>query len=478
MYKFAIDRPITVLMGVLAFIIFGLMSYKTMPVNLFPNVDFPIITVQTVYHGADPETVESKVTDKIEEAVSGVDGIDKLTSTSSEGISVVVIQFELTKDIDEAANDVRDKVNGIIFPNDVNKPLVKKVAAAGGSVINLYVASKTGDDISLMRLADEKLKPRLQRVEGVGEISIVGFRDREIRVFPDPFLLNKYGITLTELQGLLARDNVRAGGGKLIGSSSELVLKARGDAKTLEEIQNLKILPGVRLKDIAEVKDSLSDAKSFSSLNGNPGIMLEIKKISGKNTLDIINGVKAAMPDIEKMAGKDYELQLLRDQSGKILANMDNVTFDLIFGSILAIIIVFVFLRNGTATMVSALAIPTSVIGTFAVIDLLGYDLNRLTMIGLTLAIGIFIDDAIVVIENIAKKMEHGMKPFEASVEGVKEIVFSVLAIASMLLAVFIPVAFMDGIVGMFFNSFAMTVASGIVLSFFIATMLIPTVGA
>jgi len=206
--------------------------------------------------------------------------------------------------------------------------------------------------------------------------------------------------------------------------------------------------------------------------------MLEVKKISGENVLNIINEVKNIMPVLKDIAGDDYELQLLQDQSDKILVNIDNVTFDLIYGSILAIIIVFFFLRNFTATLTSALAIPTSIIGTFAIIDWMGYDLNRLTLIGLTLAIGIFIDDAIVVIENITKKLEEGMTPFKASFEGIKEVAFSILAISSVLLAVFIPVAFMDGIVGMFFNSFAMTVAAGIVISYFVAVMFIPTVGA
>jgi HAE1 family hydrophobic/amphiphilic exporter-1 len=185
MYKLAINRPITTLMGVLTFIVFGLMSYNTMPINLYPNVDFPIVTVQTTYNGADPSTVETKVTDKIEEAVSGVDGIDKLMSTSYEGLSVVTIQFKLTKNIDVATNDVRDKIGALNLPSEVEKPVVKKLGATGG-VINLFVASDGKNDIALMRLADEKLKPKLQRVKGVGEVNIIGFQDREIRIFLDP----------------------------------------------------------------------------------------------------------------------------------------------------------------------------------------------------------------------------------------------------------------------------------------------------
>jgi len=478
MYKFAINRPITTLMGVMAFVVFGLISFGRMPVNLFPNVDLPIVTVQTYYYGADPETVESKVSDKIEEVLSGIDGIDKLRSTSYEGLSVVTVEFELTKNIDEAANDVRDKVASLVLPNEVEKPTVSKLDVGGGSVINLFIATKSGDWSALMQLADERIKPRLQRIRGVGSIDIVGYRDREIRIYPDPFLLNKYGLSVTELNHQIALENVRLGGGKVIGSGREVVIKTEGDAKSIEGLRAIQVAPGVLLSDIARVEDGLKDAQSYSSLDGIPGVILEVKKISGANTLDIIRAVKASLPEIKQMSGEDYTLALLKDGSLFIQSSINNVKFDLIFGSLLAVLIVFIFLRNLTATIVSALAIPTSVIGTFAVIDWLGYDLNRLTLIGLTLAIGIFIDDAIVVIENISKKLEAGVETFQASYEGVKEIAFSILAISAMLLAVFIPVAFMDGIVGRFFNSFAMTVAAGVVISYFVAIMFIPALGA
>ncbi|MDD3463712.1 MAG: efflux RND transporter permease subunit, partial [Sulfurospirillaceae bacterium] len=477
MYKLAINRPITTLMGVLTFIVFGLMSYNTMPTNLFPNVDFPIVTIQTTYKGADASTVESKVTDKIEEAVSGVDGIDKLMSTSYEGFSAVTIQFKLNKNLDIATNDVRDKIGALNLPVEVDKPVVKKLGASG-SVISLFIAGKEGDATSLMRLADEKLKPQLQRIKGVGEVNILGYQDREIRVFIDPFLLNKYNLSASEVSAIIQKQNIKQGAGKFISETKEIIIKAEGDAKNIDEMRDLLVKPGVRLKDIATISDGLSDAKSFSSYNGQRGITLEIKKIAGENVLNIISDVKKVMPKLQMLAGKEYEIKILQDQSEKIMVNINNVRFDLVFGAFLSIFIVFVFLRNFTATIVSALAIPTSVIGTFAIMDALGYDLNRLTLIGLTLAIGIFIDDAIVVIENIMKKMEEGKKPFQASFEGIKEVAFSILAISSVLLAVFIPVAFMDGIVGMFFNSFAMTVASGIVISYLVAIMFIPSVGA
>lgn len=476
MYKLAINRPITTLMGVLTFIVFGLMSYNSMPTNLFPNIDFPVVTVQTTYNGADASTVESKVTDKIEEAISGIDGIKKLMSTSYEGFSAVTIQFELDKNLDEATNDVRDKIGGLNLPVEVNKPVVKKVGGSG-SIISLFIASKDANPTALMRLADEKLKPQLQRIKGVAEVNILGFRDREIRIFIDPFLLNKYNLTPADISAIIQKQNIKQGVGKIINQNQEIIIKAQGDAQDIEQVKDLLVKPGVHLRDVATVEDGLSDAKSFSSYNGEQGVTLEVKKISGENVLDIITEVKKILPKLQILA-KDSEIKILQDQSEKIMVNINNVRFDLIFGAFLSVMIVYLFLRNLSATIVSALAIPTSVIGTFAIINVLGYDLNRLTLIGLTLAIGIFIDDAIVVIENITKKIENGMETYDASFEGAKEMAFSVLAISSVLLAVFIPVAFMDGIVGMFFNSFAMTVASGIVISYLVAIMFIPSVSA
>ncbi|MEJ2496434.1 MAG: efflux RND transporter permease subunit [Sulfurovaceae bacterium] len=477
MYKFAINRPITTLMGVLAFIVFGLISYKTMPVNLFPNVDFPVVTVQTEYRGADAATVESKVTDVIEESVSGIDGIDKLFSSSYNGFSVVTIQFELSKDLNEATNDVRDKIGSAVLPSEVEKPVVKKLGASGVA-ISLFISTKKDESSALMRFADETVKPKLQRIEGVGEVELIGFRDREIRIFVNPFLLDKYGLTTYDLSNKIKTSNVNLGAGELIDQKNKITIKTKGDADSIEELKSIIIKPGVRLRDVATVIDGMSDVESYSSSKGEIGVKLDVKKIPGKNTLNIIRDVKKIYPDLVEMAGSEYDLKLLNDQSEKIMVNIDNVTFDLVFGAFLAILIVFLFLRNVRSTIISAMAIPTSIIGTFAIIDWLGYDLNRLTLIGLTLAIGIFIDDAIIVIENISKKMEAGIKPFEASYEGIKEIIFSILAISSVLLAVFIPVAYMDGIVGMFFNSFAMTVASGVAISFLVATMLIPSLSA
>ena len=478
MYKLAINRPITTLMYVLTLVIFGLMSFKSMPSALFPNIDFPMVTVKTIYPGAEASTIESQVTDKIEEAISRIGGVDKIISTSSEGASVIMVQFFLERDINEATNDVRDKVAAVLLPKDAKMPLVSKLDIGGASVINIFVTAKNDSIKNLMLFADEKVKPSLQKINGVGAINIIGYKDREIKIHPDPKMLNKFGITVTELNRIVASENVKIGGGKLISKSKEFTLKTRADALTVEALGNIQIKDNLKLKDIAKIEDALSDAKSYASYNGVEGVMLEVQKISGTNTIDIVQRVKETLPVLTALAGDKYEIKALNDTSPFIIASLEHVKFDLIYGSLLAVIIIFFFLRNMTITLVSALSIPASIFGTFALMDYMGFDLNKMTLIGLTLAIGIIIDDAIVVIENIYKKMEAGMSKFEAAVEGTKEMAFTILAISAMLLAVFIPVSFMSGIVGKFFESFAMTVGFAVIISYTVALSFIPSLSA
>lgn len=478
MYKLAINRPITTLMYLITLVIFGYMSFKAMPSALFPNVDFPIVTVKTIYPGAESSTIESQITDKIEEAVSSIGGIDAIVSSSSDGVSVVTITFFLERNIDEATNDVRDKVSAINLPKDAKTPLVSKLDIGGASIINIFLSTNKGSIEELMLFADEKAKPKLQKINGVGAINIIGYQEREIKIFPDPMLLSKYNITISEFNAIVARENVKIGGGKLVSKTNEFVLKTKADALTIEELLSIKIKEEIKLSDVARVEDTLSDAKSYAALSGKPGVMLEIQKISGTNTVEIIEKVKQVLPELEKMAGERFSVTTLNDTAPYIQHSLDDVEFDLIYGALLAAIIVFVFLRNVTITLVSALSIPASIFGTFALMDYMGFELNRMTLIGLTLAIGIIIDDAIVVIENIYKKMEAGMGKLEAAFYGTKEMAFAVLAISAMLLAVFIPVSFMSGIVGKFFESFAMTVGFAIIISYTIALSFIPSFSA
>jgi len=478
MYKFAITRPITTLMIFMSLVIFGWMSFNKMNTVLFPKVDFPIVTIQTAYYGADPETVESKVTEKIEEAVSSVAGLDKLSSVSSENVSVVTLIFDIEVDITEAANDVRDKISALHLDAAVEKPIVSKLDIGAAPVLSLFIASSEVSTNTLMLTVDEQIKPMIERLKGVGNINVIGYQDREIKIYPDPFALRKYGLSAVDLKHLIQASNIKMSGGKLITDKAQVMVSVHANATSVEELGNFEIMQGVKLRDIARIEDGLKDAVSISTLNGEPGVILQIQKISDANTLNVIGEIKSVIPDIEARIGTDYKLQYFNDTSNFIKESLHHVLFDLIYGGILAIIIVFFFLRNVTATLVSAVAIPTSIIGTFFLMDMFGYELNKISMLGLTLAIGIFIDDAIVVIENIYKKMEGGLDKVEASIEGTKEIAFSIMAISAMLLAVFVPVSMMSGIVGQFFNAFAFTVAIGIFISYFVAIMLIPTLSA
>ena len=478
MYKVAISRPITTLMFVVALVIFGYQGFKNMPASLFPKVDFPIVTITTTYPGADSKSVESKVSDKIEEVVSAIDGVDAVSSTSSDGISSVIVQFVMEKDLNEAANDVRDKVNSIRFDREVDKPLVRKFDMTGGAIINVFVASDKASDEEMMVFVDTKIKPILQRVNGVGQVNAIGYKEREIKIFPDPFLLNKYGISISELNQIISIENVKKGGGRLITKQSELSIKTEADAKSIDELKNIKIKDGLRLQDIAKVEDGLEDARSYASYNGAKGVLLEIKKISGENSVAIARDVKKIVPQLKEIGGERYDINYVGDTSLFILRSLHETEFDLLYGAILSVIIVFFFLRNFTATIVAALAIPTSIFGTFFLMSYMGFELNVMTLIGLALAIGIMIDDAIVVIENIYKKIEAGYNAYDAALVGVKEIIFSIVGISAMLLAVFIPVTFMDGIVGSFFESFAMTISFAIIISFIIVTTLVPSISA
>ncbi len=478
MYKLAINRPITTLMYMVTLLFFGFMSFRTMPSALFPKVDFPMVTVVTVYPGATPSTIESQVTDKIEEAISQIGGVEMIISTSSDSRSVILIKFSMDRSIDEAANDVRDKVSAVQLPRDARKPLVSKLDVGGGSVVNVFVAAKNDNIKNLMFFVDHKAKPKLQSLLGVGSVDIVGYRDREIRIFPDMRKLDKFGLSIRELNGIISRENVKIGGGKLISDKREFALKTKGDATSIEQLRNIVIKPGVKLEDVAKVVDGLSDPQSYASYNGTKGVMLEIKKISDANTLDVIKRVKRELPELKRLAGDRFDVELLQDTSSFIEHSLKDVEFDLLYGALLAVLIVFGFLRNGTITLVSALSLPASVLGTIALMDWMGYDLNKSTLIALTLAIGIIIDDAIVVIENIYKKLEAGMGGFEAAVVGAKEMSFPVVAISAMLLAVFLPVANMSGIVGQFFKSFGMTIAFAVIISYTVVMTIIPSLSA
>ncbi|PZT47532.1 acriflavin resistance protein [Helicobacter valdiviensis] len=492
MFKLILARPIGVLMFILALAFFGMGALNRLSVELYPNIDVPMVTITTAYPGANAQIVESKVTDKIEEAVSGIDALKKITSISADNVSVVVAEFELEKPIEVAANDVRDKVSSVSFGSEVKSPIVEKLNIGGTTpVISLFISPKNlpKDKKELLALhthTDLNIKPLLQRIKGVGRVNLVGFLEREIHIKPSPSTLNKYNLTFSDVANAINSQNIEIDGGKIISSDKEWKILTKADANSIKELEEILVGDRIRLGDIALIEESFKEPRSFTSLKikanskeeaNSLGVLLEIEKITGANEIEITKAIKELMPSLEALS-KDYQITLIRDTTTYIKDSLKAVQFDLILGAILAVLVVFIFLRDLRITLIAALSIPSSILGTFALMEVFGMSLNLVTMIALTLAIGIIIDDAIVVIENIYKKMEEGKERREAAYLGIKEISFALIAISCMLLSVFVPIANMSGITGRFFVSFGISLTLAIIVSYLVVISFIPSLSA
>lgn len=478
MYKIAISKPILTLVFGLMLIFFGILALFRFPVALWPDIDFPVAMVITAYPGANAETIETKVTDKVEEALSGIDGMDKITSITSQNVSVVIAQFMLDKPKEEAMNDLRDKVGSIQFDDsNIENPVVYKYDSSSSPIVNVFVSSDKVPMPMLMRVADEVVKPKLERISGVAGTWNVGYRDRAIRINPNIQLMNKYGITYAQLAQIIAQENVEISGGKIKTEDREWVVTIDANAKSVEDLSQIRITNNLKLGDIAEITDYVNEDTTITKVNGKQGVIFGVQKIAGQNDIKIAQAVHKVLPELREQL-KDYDIEVLRDSTTYIQDSIDEVKFDLLLGAILATSIVFLFLRSFTMTIVAAISLPVSIIGTFAVVQGMGQSLNMLVMVALTLSIGIIIDDAIVVIENIHKKLERGMPRLEAAYEGVKEIGFAIIAISAMLLAVFVPIASMGEMIGRILQSFALTVVAAIIISYFVVITIIPTVSS
>ncbi|MCG3700534.1 efflux RND transporter permease subunit [Aliarcobacter butzleri] len=477
MYKIAISRPITTLMFVFALVFFGYTQIQKMPIAFLPNVDYPVVSVITTYDQGSTEIIESKITDKIEEAISGISGIDIIRSDTSKNQSIVIAQFELSKPVEEAANDVRDKVSTVDLPKEADKPIIEKFSSSSAPIITLFLSTKLDNLDKLMLHANEVVKPVLQSIEGVGKVEIAGFRDKVLKIYPDTTLLSKYNLDLNELALKIDEENIKKDGGRVVQEKEELNISIDSDAINVEQLENIKIKDGVRLKDVATVQETIKDERTFANYNQQKGVLLQVKKISGANEVNIAKSVREKIPYIKSLSN-DFDINLLFDTTNFIESTYKSVQFDLILGCFLASLIVFVFLRNFTFTIIAAISLPISILGVLAIMGWSNQTLNILTLTALTLSIGIIIDDAIVVIENIYKKLELGKSRYEAALEGVKEISFSVLAISAMLLAIFIPIANMSGIVGKFFKSFGITIVASVIISYIIAITVIPMISS
>ncbi|HTN53630.1 MAG TPA: efflux RND transporter permease subunit [Anaeromyxobacter sp.] len=478
-----IQRPIFTSMLLLAVVVFGLFSYPRIGVDQFPDVEFPVVTVTTVLPGADPDIMEKSVSKPLEESLNTLSGLDTLRSSNFESVSMVVIRFDLGRPVDVAAQDVRDKVQATLsqLPKEIQTPVVQKLDLNAQAIVQLALTGPLPVQ-DLTKLAEDGLKPALQRLPGVGSVDVVGGRKREIAVVVDPLRLRSYGLAASDLSQAIAAQSVDVPGGRTLEPGQERVVKLETEARSVDELRELVVASPagrpVRVKDVANVVDGPAEARSSAALNGRPAIALVLKKQSDANTVAVAETVKEHLEELRGMLPAGSRLEVVSDNARFIRGSIESVQHDLLLGALLAVVVVLVFLRDWRATVVAAVALPTSVIGTFAVMHAAHFTFNIITMLALTLSIGLLIDDAIVVIENVFRHLERGEPPRRAAEAGTAQIALAVLAVTLSVIAVFVPVAFMKGMVGRFFFQFGITVAVAVAISYLVSMTLTPMLSA
>ncbi len=476
-----VKRPIFASVLILVLCVVGLAGYAQLGVDRFPNIDFPVVVVTTTQPGAAPEDIETEITDKVEEAVNTISGIDELRSITTEGASQVVVTFVIEKDVNIAAQEVRDRINTVIpqLPKDIDLPIVQKMDPDASPVLYYALRSDTHSVRETTELADKRVRRSLESIDGVGQVQLLGGRKRQINVLLDPIKLRAAGVTVIDVQRAIGAQNLTMPGGRVETGPTELTIRIHGRVTDPNQIADLVIRRAenhsITVRDVGNVEDSEEEADSAAILNGTPTVLLALRKQSGANTVAVVDAVKQRVEDIKKALPAGYTLTSVRDESGVIRTSVDSVREHLIVGALLAAVVVFLFLGNLRSTIIAAVAIPTSIIGTFATMWWAGYTLNTITLLALALAVGIVIDDAIVVLENIFRHIEEkGETPMKAAVNATKEIGLAVMATTLSLIAVFLPVAFMGGIPGKFLRSFGVTMAFAIAVSMLVSFSLTP----
>jgi HAE1 family hydrophobic/amphiphilic exporter-1 len=475
----SVKRPVFATMMILALVVLGVVSYPRIGVDLFPKVDFPIVNIQTVLKGASPEVMDIDVTDKIENAVNTINGVKSITSTSMESISRVTVEFVLERDINQAVEDVREKIAGIRakLPTDIDEPVIAKVDPDAQPVMWMNLSGQKSIR-ELSTYADEVLKEQLQRINGVGAVNLGGLRLRQVRIWLDRGKLQAYGIAPGDIVIALQRENIELPGGRIESSTKEYSVKVKGEFATVPDFNDLIVAyykgAPVRIRDIGRAEDGMEEKRSLARFNGIPAVGIGIQKQSGTNTVEVVERVKMELEVIRKTLPPGMSLNIAFDQSTFIKRSIKEVQNHLILGGFFAILAVFLFLRNVRTTLISALALPISVISTFALILAFDFTFNNMTMLALTLSVGLLIDDAIIVIENIYRHVEEGMSPREASTFATSEIGLAVMATTFAIVAIFLPVAFMKGIIGRFFLQFALTVVFSVLVSLLVSFTLTP----
>ncbi len=475
----SVRRPVFAAMMILAMVIFGALSYPKIGVDLYPDVNTPIITVTVVYPGADPETMEDKVSDPIEEAVQSLGGIDSLTSKNMESVAQVIVSFDLDVDADSAIAEIRQRIDGIRgdLPSSAEPPTIQKFDIGAAPILSVAVAGELAP-AELARIAQDEVKAELEQVQGVGGVDVIGAREREIKMLVDPGKLTQYGITVDDIARTLQSQSIDMPAGFATQGSQELSVKVRGEARSLTDLRQM-VVPTAQgdlpLSAVVTIEEGLETARSTAALNGTSAIALVVRKQSGANTVAVAEAVRETLAELRtRVEPMGVSLSVPTDNSVYIEHAIDDLQVDLLLGAALTVLIIFVFLNDGRATFISALALPTSVAGTLLVMQVLGFTFNNLTMLALSLSVGILVDDAIVVIENIHRHLEMGKSGRQAALDATDEIGLAVLATTLSIMAVFVPVAVMEGMIGQFFFQFGITVAVAVALSMFVSFTLTP----
>ena len=479
-----VKRPVFATMLILSLVVVGAFSFLSLGVDLFPKIDFPTITVTVINPGASPEEIETEITEKVEEAVNTISGIDELRSSSVEGVSQVFVVFVLEKDVNVAAQEVENRVQTVIpnLPDTAEQPTVQKLDTDAAPVLRISISAPTNLR-EVTEVAKNRVKERIESVNGVGQVTMIGGRERQINVWVEPDKMRSYNITPAEVSNALRIQNIEFPSGRLDEGQKETSVRTMGKVQRAEDFANVVVATRgeyqVKIKDIGRVEDGAEELRSEARLNGQPAVTLIVAKQSGQNTVAVAREIKERLKEIEAGLPPSFQMRIIGDNSIFIENSLRAIEEHLILGSILAAIVVFLFLWSFRSTFIAGLAIPTSIIATFALMYAMDYTLNSITMLSLTLMVGIVIDDAIVVLENIYRFIEEkGMDPFQAAIEGTREIGMAVLATTLSLMAVFVPIGFMQGIIGKFMSSFGLTAAFAVGVSLLVSFTLTPMLAA
>jgi HAE1 family hydrophobic/amphiphilic exporter-1 len=475
-----INRPVFATMINLFLVVLGVFSLSSIGIDQFPNVELPVVTVTTTLRGASPEEMETSVTKPLEEIINTIQGIDELSSVTTEGVSQITVQFLLERNRDIAAQDVRDKVNTVLaqLPQNTETPIIDKFDLDAVPVISISVSAPR-DLKEITYITEKQIKENLETVQDVGSISMAGARTRAVQVSVDIEKLRAYSLTIDDIKTALARQNLEVPGGRLSQSPRELTVRTLGRMTAVKDFNQIIVAnfggQPVYLKDVAKIEDGIEEPRTLSTVNNQNCVTLIVRKQSGSNTVKVIDAVKKRLDELKSVVPADFKLEVIRDQSRFIKRSLEEINFHLLLGAMLVALTTFAFLHDWRGTVIAAIAIPTSIVATFVLIRAMGYTLNNFTMLGLVFSVGIVIDDAIVVLENIHRTMEEkGWDGKKAASFATREIALAVMATTLSLVVIFLPLAFMKGRVGMFFSSYGVTVAFAIMVSLFISFTLTP----